>query len=71
MYGNGTKTIQLSMKRQFQRYTSFFINIKTTYARKWLKILKLMPFWPLTNKYSRAEENIGIQEWLKVFALTG
>ena len=53
IYGDGTKTILLRMKRQFQIYISFVENIKDIYDKRpesGLKCLNKCCFYTYVNK---------------------
>ena len=72
IYANGTKTILLKMKWQFQIYASFVENIKDSYEKlpeSGLKRLNKCRFYTLANNRSWQSKTLEYKINSKIFGL--
>ena len=72
IYGDGTKTILLRMKRRFQIYVSFVENIKDNYEKlleSGLKCLNKCRFYTYANNRSLRTQTLEYEIDSKIFGL--
>ena len=72
IYGDGTKTIVLRMKRRFQIYIGFVENIKDNYEKlpeSGLKCLNKCRFYKLANNGSWRAKTLKYEIDSKIFGL--
>ena len=72
IYGDGTKTILLRMKRRFQMYISFVENIMDNYEKlpeSGLKHLNKCRFYTYTNNRSLLAKTLEYEIDSKIFGL--